>query len=372
MKRDNFKKYIFNKYFLFSLVFTAINGFLILFFFTERYNNTDSNLYVSTINFLSNGSGTPNLGIILKPFPLLIGVFLSPIFSPTSSILIQNTIFYFLCSIFIFLIADKIYKDKKQAFFSVCLLSSAYPVEAYGLAVLIDIGGWFFYLLSAFLALNFIDKPGIRRACLVGLSVGMGMLFKELPIAGLILFASLVFIATNLSIRDKIKYCFICGLSFLLPFFIKEIIVYNIFSFNSLDWYFSNWDRVGVVKNTLYYYSPLRILIEIFRVFIFGWILFFVGLRKEFLYNDKNRQKILIAFLIPSFSFLLWSWPHNRIMFALLTFLVLLGSYGILGRFKSEKKNLIQELSLLVLYVITNYFFLDFLLKYGDNFKNLF
>lgn len=358
----------FKKYLLLSLVFVAINAAVILVFFEPRYDNTDSPLYISAINFLSSGSGEFYPAIILKPFSLFLGVVLYPFFKPEISILVQNVIFYFLCSYLIFLIINKIYKNPKQAFLGVCLLSAAYPVMAYGLAILIDAGGWFFYLLGILFSLKFLEKQSIKNACLVGLISGLGMYFKEVSIIGVFFFTSIILIATGLTLKEKIKYIFFCGISFSALFLLKEIIIYCITSFNSLDWYFFAWKGIKITGKGFYYYTPLRITIEVFRAFIFGWVFFLIGFRKEMLEKNEQRAKILISFLIPAFSFLLWGWPHNRIMFAVLVPAVLLASYGILGR----KENFIKETILLSLYVGINYFFLDFLLKYGIYFKNIF
>lgn len=362
----NFKKYL-----AFSLIFAAINAILLLVFFVPRFNHTDTQQYVATIKYLSGEpSGELFLHRILKPLPLLISVPLTSFFSIEDTLIFQNLIFYFLSVWLIFLLIYRIYQSERQAFYGVVLYAGAYPMLAYGLAELTDLSGWFFYILSVFLSLNFLKNPNLKTAVLPGFVAGLGMFFKESTAAAPIFFTTLLFFATQNPLKEKLKYFSYFGIAFFTPVLINSVIIYKIYHYSYFQWYW-NISHHGE-SSGFYAYSFLRTTIEAGRVFVFGWIFFILGILKEIKSKNQERQKVLLSFVPPSLSFFLWSFPHNRIIFIAAPILVLLGSLGVLRNFKNSKIAISAELLSLFLFVLINYFFLEFFLRYGPSLQNRF
>lgn len=351
------------KYILISLIVAVFNASILLFFFVSRLEHTDTEEYAATIQYISgNPDGKLFLHRLLKPAPLLIGSLLIPFLSPESSLVFQNLIFYFLSVLLVFFLIYRFYHNEKQAFYGTILYSTAYPMLAYGLAPLTDISGWFFYVLIILLSLNSLDNFNIKKVFLIGLLAGLGMLFKESLGAAPIFFVSLIFIATRFPIGKKIKYVLVFGLAFIFIPLISGVILYKLYSYSLIDWYLS---VARTSESGFFVYTPLRILIEIGRMLIIGWVFVLVGAFKEILKKNKERIKILVSFLPASLSFFFWSFPHNRIIYIAFPLLVLLGSFGLLRNFKNHKINTFIELSLLFLYIFVNYAALEFFLRYG-------
>jgi len=298
----------------------------------------------------------------LKPLPIFIGVLLSPVFGEKNSLIVQNLVFYFLSVFLIFLLVYRLYGSEKQAFYGTILYIGSYPMLAYGLAALTDLSGWFFYILSILISLKFLEKPNFKTALLAGSVAGIGMLFKENMAAAPIFFASLLFIATNLSFKDKLRHILIYGIPFAIIILINSIIIYKLYSYSYLDWYMAQFNHT---QKGFFAYTPLRIAIEMARVFLVGWIFVLLGIKKEFIAKNKERIKVLIALIIPSLSFFLWAYPHNRIAFIAAPLLVLLGSLGILRNYSNLRFNNFTEIILLSIYVLVNYAVLELLLRYG-------
>lgn len=356
---------LFRKYLLLSLIFAAFNATLLLIFFIPRINHTDTRDYVATIQYISgNSEGKLYVYRILKPAPMLIGALLTPVLSPKNSLIFQNLIFYFLSVWLIFLLISRIYQNQKQAFYGTVLYTAAYPMLAYGLVPLTDMPGWFFYLFSVLISLNLIKKNQLKTVILSGFIAGIGMLFKESVAAAPIFFISFLFITIKIPFKEKLKYILIFGLSFLLPVLINSIIIYKLYSCSYLHWYIHVWENHP--QANVYAYTTLRILIEFGRVFLIGWIFVLVGILKEVFVKNIQRIKILISFILPSLSFFLWAFPHNRLIYIAFPLLVLLGSFGLLREHKNQRINNFAELSLLILYVLSNYILLEFLLRYGE------
>lgn len=354
----NFKKYL-----SISLFLALINAVLLLVYFVPRFDHTDTAQYISTINNISGDSGAELFQYrILKPLPILIGVLLSPILSAKDSLIAQNLVFYFLSVLLIFFLVYRLYGNEKQAFYGTVLYIGAYPMLAYGLAALTDLSGWFFYILSILICLKFLEKPNFKTALLAGSVAGIGMLFKENMAAAPIFFASLVFLTAKFSLKDKFKYIFIYGVPFAIIILINSIIIYKLYSYSYLDWYLVQFNHP---QKGFFAYTPLRIAIEIARVFLVGWIFVLLGIRKEFILKNKERAMVLIALIPPSLSFFLWAFPHNRIAYIAAPLLVLFGSLGILRSYKNYKLNNLIEITLISLYLLVNYTALEFFLRYG-------
>lgn len=359
----------FRKYLLFSLIIAIFNAIVLLVFFVPRFNHTDTQQYISTIKHVLGDSASELFPYrILKPLPILIGAALSPILGVKNVLIAQNLVFYFLSVWLVFILVNLLYRNEKQAFYGTVLYATAYPMLAYGLASLTDLPGWFFFLLSVLLSLNFFKNPRFKITALSGLAAGFGMLFKENVAAAPIFFASLVFIATKLPFRDKLKYILTFGLAFLLFPIINTIVSYNLYSYSYLDAF-----RAGGLHpkgaSGFYIVSFPQIVVEIGRVLLIGWLFVFWGALKELALKNRERAKILLALIPPSLSVFLWCYPHNRMIFIAFPLLIPLASLGLLRSYKNYKNNVLAEAGLLSVYVLVNYLILDFLLKYGESFQ---
>ncbi len=355
----------FRKYLLLSLIIALLNATLLVVFFVPRFDHTDTPQYISTIKYvLGDPQGEVFATRILKPLPILIGALLSPIFKAETTLIVQNLVFYFFSVCLIFFLIYRLYHNEKQAFYGTVLYIAAYPMLAYGLASLTDMPGWFFYALSVLIALNFLKKPQLKTAFLSGFIAGLGMLFKESLIAAPIFFVGLIFIATRLLIKEKFKYILVFGAAFLFFPLINNIIMYKLYSYSYLDWFGAG----GIHRKGLsgfYMVSYLRIIIEIGRVLLIGWIFVLLGALKEFSIKNIGRIKILLALAVSSLSVFLWCYPHNRMIYIAFPILVLLGSFGLLRKYRNSKINTLTELGLLSMYILINYAILEFLLRYG-------
>ena len=357
----------FRKYFLISITIALLSSILLIVFFVPRFDNPDTKEYVATINHIAGNSEFEIVNSrVLKPLPVLIGALLIPVLKAENTLVVQNLFFYFLSVCLIFLLVYRLYHNEKQAFYGVVLYVAAYPMLAFGLAPLTDMPGWFFYLLSILIILNFLRKPQIKTVLLAGLVAGFGMLFKESMVAVPIFFVSLLLITTQLSIKEKLRYILVFGTAFLLFPFINSIVIYKLFSYSYLDWFGLGGIHGSATVAGFYMIGPLRIVIEIGRVLLIGWVFVLLGAFKEFTLRNTERIKILIALAFSSLYVFLWCYPHNRMIYATSLFLILLGSFGLLRKYKNQKINSFIELTLLSLYVFVNYAALEFFLRYGD------
>jgi|GEM_PF-3106790 len=357
----------FKKYLLLTLVVALLNATLLVIFFVPRFNHSDTPEYISTIKYiLGDPEGQVFLHRILNPMPILIGAAFTSVLGAKNTLVAQNLVFYFLSVYLIFILVYRFYQNEKQAFYGAILYMGAYPMLTFGLAPLTDMPGWFFYLLSVLITLNLLKKTQLKTAFLSGFIAGFGMLFKESVAVAPIFFVSLLFVAIRLPLKEKLKYILVFGAAFSFFPIINSVILHRLYSYFYLDTFRIGGIRGDIVVTGFYMISSLRIVVEIGRVLLIGWLFVLLGGLKEFVLRNIERIKVLIAFIPASLSFFLWCYPHNRMIFIAAPLLILLGSLGILRNYKNPKINIFVELGLLSLYLFVNYAILGFLLIYGD------
>ena len=193
-----------NRYLLYAIIFATI--VLILKLAVAGANDIpDSRGYLQVVEILKGNiditSVTSNndKSRFLRPLGSLIALPFSFIVGARNGFIIGNSIFYLLSVGLMFQIVKKLYSDK-IALYASLLYASSPVVTTFGIAIMQDMGIWFFYLGTIFLTLWFFknDTLSERRnksiyLFYVGLFIGFGLLMKESVIAGYIFLCLIAF-----------------------------------------------------------------------------------------------------------------------------------------------------------------------------------
>jgi 4-amino-4-deoxy-L-arabinose transferase-like glycosyltransferase len=349
-----------NKYLIYALVFSAFQLSIILAGQGVRIAS-DSPAYISATkslvegeNIQPNGLTLTSRQISLRPLGTLIAAFFTILTGDIiTAFAIENSIFYLGSTVLIFLISNRLYRSEKIAFYSAVLFASAEAVITWGIAVLVDMGVWFFYSFSIYVTLLFIEEYKTRFLLLAGIICGMGVLMKENVIAGAIFFILILFSAKNLHIRPKIKYTALFVGIVLIPIIIAQVIAFFYFRFTYIDWY-----RLNLSLYMKQYFTITRFFIAIFGAFTFTIFLFFKGLWKEIKRKNYQRLRIFLSLIISSFiPILVWTIFVDRFIFLLFPGIIPVSAYGLLLNFgkNDEKKSvLVLELVILLAIVVSN------------------
>jgi len=339
-----------NKYLILSLLFSFFN-LLTLWFLFGWQTDVDTGSYLEAMTYFIKGD-TQKLNDIphraLRPLGIILALPFTRFFSTLTSLIIENVIFYFAAAFLIFKIAKEILKKDEQAFYSVVLYLSAYPMLRFGPVALTDMGAWFFYLLSIYLTLLFLREPRDYLVYLNGLLSGLGVLIKENGGMGILFFVVLLLISRRFQLKEIINYGLKFLLVFVFPILVNQLIIYYYFNYTYFNWY---------LKNTKTYlkqsYTLFNLAKNFFIVFGIGWIFVFLGIWNIWQEKNEENNRIFLALLIPSLSFFLWPSITARLIYIAGSFLSLVGAKG-LGCVKINKKILLLSF-LLSLSVIFNF-----------------
>lgn len=263
---------------------------------------------------------------ISKPVYGILGMSIFRFFSPENSILFTNIIFLFglgLASYFLFLIIGfNNYYSRVGSLW----LTASYPVLKYGLALVTDISGWFFLVLSVAVFLHGFKNNSYKIIALSSLLGFLGSITKETGVLGLV-FAGVYLI---LHFIDGHRENFIKKmLALCLPFFVLQVpfMIYlkSLNGPSEMEWIKFNY-RIFFHD----FYKLKYFMTNEFLAFTFIWFFFAFGLYSVYRSgNYKLGSTGLYLSAIPS-SLLVLLWPvfYYRILFAQLILVLPLALTG--------------------------------------------
>lgn len=326
-----------NRYLLYAIMFATI--VLILKLVLTGANDTpDSRGYIQTVEVLqgyidiASVTSYHDKSRFLRPLGSLVALPFSYIFGARNGFIIGNSIFYLLSVVLIYMITEKFFSDK-IALYASLLYASSPVVTTFGIAIMQDMGIWFFYLGSIFLTLWFFienSTHGVRNKAIhlfyIGLFIGLGLLMKESVIAGYIFLCLVAFFskyASKYSFPQKFGIVGIVFMGFLIPVIINSIVVYKYFNFNYFTWT-SNLPRAELYVAA---YNLVKSFIMAFNLFI---PFFIIGLYKEWKKRTSGYFDVFMAIVISS-SIIIVGWPYfsTRFVFLMFPAIIPLAAYGI-------------------------------------------
>lgn len=343
-----------NKYLILALSFAILNaGAIFIIFGFQSYG--DSQSWINAISWFGGGTAEISPLRAIRPLGPLMAVPFE-FLGGGAGLIIQNIIFYLLAVILVFKIVELIYNDKLQALIASLFFMASSAIIQYGLSYLVDMGPWFFNLLSIFLTLIYFKNKREGLIVLNGFLSGIGALVKESGALGALFFGLMVLFSREFILKDKILKITRFALFFVIPIAIVQVLMFKYFDFTYLNLY------AGGGTSTRGEPVPLIILKylgQLFGVLGILWIFFSMGLWRELSEKNKERIKIYLALLPSSFSFLLWSIEAGgRLVFIFAPIGVLLASRGVVFLAEKLGKMAVVLITLLVFTVfLQNYLF---------------
>jgi hypothetical protein len=284
----------------------------ILLFEQMLYMSDTEGYIVAAKNLFGVDNEPDRLFRLTKPAALILpGFFGLAGWQVTSGFLIQNILALFGSAYLAYRIGWLLYGDKHAGVVSMILLLACSPMIIYGLAFVTDITGWFFALLIVERVLS------NKNIWLTGLFAGIGMLFKESVLAGVVFGMVYWFLSDKrLGMTNALKL--IGGA--VLPLLIGYGLVYMRFGYTPIDWLVD-------AHSEGYMTSWLGVLQQLERTFDVYWLLVPLGFWT--IYRDpKIDRKPIIAASSIWVLFLFWPYAQDRIFFMAVPFLLVAGTAG--------------------------------------------
>ncbi|MBN2094137.1 MAG: glycosyltransferase family 39 protein [Candidatus Zambryskibacteria bacterium] len=278
--------------------------------------------------------------------------------------LLLNGIFYVFMGLSAYLLIKEMFGDKLTAFLGALFLVVNYAVVVFGLAYMMDMGGWFFYMVSLYFSYKYFknDNESDKWLYLSSVLVGLGGLYKEYAFVAYVVIFGIIIFRDWTDWLKILKKVIITGCISFGPFLLLNIYGFLKFDYTYLDWFLEQ-------KKYSFQNKTLEFIKSFGSIFNFGWLLFFPGFylllnRTKNMIKSKiiNRDLIFIWLVIFScISVLLWP-VVTRVLFITMPAAILVSSLFI--KKLSRNLRLCITLPILALYMISSYFMDSFILDF--------
>ena len=268
---------------------------------------------------------------LLKPFYGLMGSILTPFFEPYSAMLMLNLLLYFGTVLLLFHLLTKYLKfSGLMGFFGVAWFACSYPMLKYGFSLMTDISGYFFIILTVYLAIIGFNKDRYAYFLAAGIAAGIGVTAKESGAFGLLfILVYSIFELKNISFFKTIKRLLAVGAPFILIFFSTNYIVYNLINYSYVDFLTMVEDEYAANFRTWKFFLGTQI-----ATFNLLWIPFFYGLYRI---NTYAHKKLLLSLIAAGLPALLWSVYIVRGLFVQYIFIIPIALFGITYFFTKDR-----------------------------------
>lgn len=280
---------------------------------------------------------------LLKPTYGVIGALLMPVMNAEQSMLLLNIFFYFGCAFLLFKILSSLLDFKPwQAFIGVAWFACSYPMLKYGFALMTDIGGYFFALLSIFFALLSDKRQKAAYLFWAGVASAIGFAVKETGGLGMLfIFFYWLLRIKEMGVKKLIRDWAYVGLPFLSISLAIQLAVTGISGYSYADWVGSAEEALGEQFRTVRYFVGTQ-----GAAFHLLWIFFLVGLIKIKKFSDP---KALLALIPAGLPVLAWPIFITRILFFQFIFVIPLALHGFCQIIESIKKPALKKALVIIL-----------------------
>lgn len=316
-----------------ALAIAATSAALVILFLGHLAATPDTPCYEGGARLLFGLAGSTDCHFrMLKPLALMFPGLLEALtgIDARYGLLIQNLVFYFLSALLIFEIIRLVFKDATQALAGTVMFITAPPLLGYGLAYVTDMAGWFFSILGVYLTLKLWNRLKDQPLWTFGfgLLMGLGTLYKEGALAGLIFFGTYVLLGAARR-EDKARMLLSAGIGFAVPVLASAAIIYRTFGYSF--WHYLTFYQQKPLGD---FYNLAGFTYAVAGTLTLYWLWFLVGAVR--LAGDAGRGEVgrdVAKFLLAGAATLaLWPWwpyPVNRIFYLSAPFLIGVASYGV-------------------------------------------
>jgi hypothetical protein len=242
-----------------------------------------------------------------------------------------NTLYFFGLAFVSYFLFRRLTGSDTGSILGALFVVGNYDVLVFGLNYLMDLTGWFWFMLSMLFLAAYADSRERRHLWLAVLAAGIGGLFKEYayvafaPIGLYMLWESLPWkgLRTPLAlVRDNVALV----AAAVVPTALVHLGVYLIYGYTYLDWYGMNTSTFafeGWLENSVRSY--LVILSFMLPISIIG----LARLIKDRHSLGARRAAFIAVFSLPAFAMLAWPIITERLVFLAVPVAALFAAFAI-------------------------------------------
>ncbi len=291
---------------------------------------------------------------------LSIVIALSKVFgSYESAWLIMNMCFYLLAVGTFYKLILRLQNDPRVATVSALFLAGSYSMIIFGPNYFMDVGGWFFYILTAYLVLCYSRSKQTKYLWLAAVAAGLGGLFKEYALLGSFAIGFYAIYESWPSVKTFLKNIWVPALIVAIPIVILHFAVYQAYGYTYFDWLGNNQTTYIYSSRIIEYIKTIGSLLNILAILAMVGLAYFWKSRNQ----DKKDTAFVIAYFLSTVPILFWPAITQRITFVFVPISVILASYV----FKRFANRIWIFIPILIVFVMFSFFMDSFIL----NFVNL-
>lgn len=265
-------------------------------------------------------------------------------------------VLFFGVSIVFYRLLERFFSSPKVAFIGGLFFAGNYSMVAQGLGLFMDIGGWFFYVLSLYWLYRYIESGRYRDVFFAALAIAVGGFFKENSFVAFIPIALVLLYEYYRTPFVYLQRIIPLGLLVVAPMALLHVAIYLKYGY-----VYTYWIRLA---GTFEYSSILAEYVK-----SFGSLLTFLApvalagtliLLRERTTLDAKRWVFLIGVIISTIPAIMWPAITQRVLFLVLPWVILLAGFCI----KRYEKYWYAFLPILAVYILAAFtmdsFILDF------------
>lgn len=276
--------------------------------------------------------------------------------------LIWDTLLFFAINILFYKLILRVFQSHRVAFVGGLFFAGNYSMVVHGIALFMDIGGWFFYVLSIYWLFRYVESSRYRDLFFSGLAIAVGGLFKENAlVAAIPLTAILLYEDWKTPVRFLTRIVPL-GLLAAIPLIIQHVHIYLQFGYTYLVWVKFTEDAYHYSSRILEYVKSLGSLLTFLAPASLAGAIVFMRRSPDFPIDTKRRI-FIVSVLASSIPAVAWLAITQRVLFMVVPGCVLFACVFI----KRYERYWWAFLPVALVYVLAGFFMDSFIL----NFVNL-
>jgi 4-amino-4-deoxy-L-arabinose transferase-like glycosyltransferase len=237
-----------------------------------------------------------------------------------------NTLYFFGLAFVSYFLFRRITGSDIGSILGALFLVGNYDVLVFGLNYLMDISGWFWFMLSLLFLSIYMEGDDRRFLWGAALAAGVGTLFKEYAFFAFLPLGVYLLYRHWRSPREMIRAVVPCAVS-LLPLVLVHIIVYLAYGYSYFDWYGMNTETFafeGWAWNAGR--SFLVVLGFMLPVSLLGIFAFVHRARTSL---DARKILFVVSLALPALAVFLWPIITERLVFLFVPLAALLAAFAV-------------------------------------------
>ena len=289
----------------------------------------------------------------LKPLAPLLTALLHPVFGFERAFWLQSLFFYFAFIVAIYLFAYEFFDDRYLAILLSLMSLLSYPVLRYGVDILTETGGWFFYALSLWLTLKFLKEPRKSFFFANVFVIVLGFLWKEYSVVAGAIFGLAILFHQTLGWRSKAFYILGFGGLFLAVNVPWEVFIFLTYHYTYISWY-AQGGTPGFAEE----FTLVNIVKSTAALLGLAWLAVPWGFRK--FASLEPQKKLFLKIGLPTpFMALAWGFVSSRLFYVAAPAFLVLSVLGI----KSWRRSMQIAFTVLVIAANLTWLFLSYSVK---------